>query len=74
MANINTVFPRRGARCGEIQLIRALPMFSEEKVKEARNDSLHLHTAARHVDARPVCLFVLALHSPEGRKAALCHL
>lgn len=48
-------------------------MFFEEKMKEAHNDSLHLHMAARHVDVRPVCLFVLALSSPE-RKAAQCHL
>lgn len=46
---------------------QGLPMFSEEKVKETRNDSLHLHMAARHVDARAVCLFALAPRGPVGR-------
>lgn len=40
-------------------------MFSEDKVKEARNDSPHVHMAARHVDVRAVCLHAAALRGPE---------
>lgn len=54
VANINTVFPCRAGRAAD-PAYQGQPVFSEGKMKEARDDSLHFHSAARHFDVF-VCL------------------